>query len=125
MDSMKRLATFLGTNSDPDFLQFVYDTCTIEGVKREKILPFMISSTEKVLWVTGEQTSQKLAKFRPSSHRQHQRYAAKVPLQCPCSTTAVEFTGSPFRHQRNATNSMAICTQHLAMHPCLKYSTLL
>lgn len=40
MESMKKLATFLGTRSDPDFLQSVYDTCTIEGVKKRKNTPF-------------------------------------------------------------------------------------
>lgn len=42
MESMKKLATFLGTRSDPDFLQSVYDTCTIEGVKKRKNTPFHI-----------------------------------------------------------------------------------
>lgn len=40
MESMKKLATFLGTSSDPDFLQSVYDTCTIGEVKKRKNTPF-------------------------------------------------------------------------------------
>lgn len=40
MESMKKFATFLGTSSDPDFLQSVYDTCTIEEVKKRKTTPY-------------------------------------------------------------------------------------
>lgn len=40
MESMKKLATFLGTSTDPDFLQSVYDTCTMEEVKKRKNNPF-------------------------------------------------------------------------------------
>lgn len=40
MESMKKLATFLGTSIDTDFLQSVYDTCTIEEVKKRKTTPF-------------------------------------------------------------------------------------
>lgn len=34
MESMKKLSTFLGTSTDPKFLQAVYDTCSIEEVKK-------------------------------------------------------------------------------------------
>ena len=39
-----------------------------------------------------------------------------MPPKHPCSSTALEFTGSLCRHQRNAAISMIVYTQHLAMH---------
>lgn len=40
MESMKKLSTFLGTSTDPKFLQAVYDTCSIEEVKKRLESPF-------------------------------------------------------------------------------------
>lgn len=39
---MTKLATFLGTSKEPDFLQAVYDTCAIEEVKKRKNTPLDI-----------------------------------------------------------------------------------
>ncbi|XP_061167008.1 sulfotransferase 2A8-like [Saccostrea echinata] len=36
METMRRISNFLGTSSDPTFLQAVYDECTFEKVKERK-----------------------------------------------------------------------------------------
>lgn len=40
MESMKKLSAFLGTSTEPGFLQAVYDTCSIEEVKKRLSNPF-------------------------------------------------------------------------------------
>lgn len=46
---MKKFATFLGTSSDPDFLQSVMIHALSKRLKREKLLPLTIFYSEKVI----------------------------------------------------------------------------